>query len=118
MEIQGYNMPDDLYYEENHYWIRVEGDVLVMGMDDFAQQLAGEIVYVQLPFEGKKLKKARNSPRWNPASGWVKFLPPSTASCSKAMRNWNPVPHLSMKIATVKVGCIKSSRPIWLSSMN
>jgi len=59
MEIQGYNMPDDLYYEENHYWIRVEGDVLVMGMDDFAQQMAGEIVYVQLPFEGKKLKKGK-----------------------------------------------------------
>ena len=59
MEIQGYNMPDDLYYEENHYWIRVEGDSLVMGMDDFARQMAGEIVYVQLPFEGKKLKKGK-----------------------------------------------------------
>ena len=59
MEIQGYNMPDDLYYDENHYWIKVEGDILVMGMDDFAQQLAGEIVYVQLPFEGKKLQKGK-----------------------------------------------------------
>ena len=59
MEIQGYNMPDDLFYEENHYWIRVEGDILVMGMDDFAQQMAGEIVYIQLPFEGKKLKKGK-----------------------------------------------------------
>jgi glycine cleavage system H protein len=59
MEIQGYNMPDDLYYEENHYWIRVAGDLLVMGMDDFAQQMAGEIVYVQLPFEGKKLKMGK-----------------------------------------------------------
>jgi glycine cleavage system H protein len=55
MEIQGYNMPDDLHYEENHYWVKVEGDILVMGMDDFAQQMAGEIVYAQLPFEGKKL---------------------------------------------------------------
>ena len=55
MEIQKYNMPEELYYEENHYWIRVEGDILVMGMDDFAQQMAGEIVYVQLHFEGKKL---------------------------------------------------------------
>ncbi len=55
MEIQGYSMPDDLHYEENHYWVKVQGDILVMGMDDFAQQMAGEIVYVQLPFEGKKL---------------------------------------------------------------
>ena len=59
MEIQGYNMRDDLYYEENHYWVRVDGDLLVMGMDDFAQQMAGEIVYIQLPFEGKKLKKGK-----------------------------------------------------------
>ena len=55
MKIEGYNMPDDLHYEEHHYWVKVEGDILVMGMDDFAQEMAGEIVYVQLPFEGKKL---------------------------------------------------------------
>jgi glycine cleavage system H protein len=55
MEIQGYSMPDDLSYEEHHYWVKVEGDILVMGMDDFAQKMAGEIAYVQLPFEGKKL---------------------------------------------------------------
>jgi len=59
MEIQGYNMPDDLYYEENHYWLKIQGDILVMGMDDFAQQMAEQIVYVQLPFEGKKLKKGK-----------------------------------------------------------
>jgi len=55
MEIRGYNMPEDLYYEQNHFWVRDEGDILVMGMDDFAQMLAGEIVYVQLPEEGKAL---------------------------------------------------------------
>jgi glycine cleavage system H protein len=55
MQIQSYQMPDDLYYEKNHYWVRVDGDFLIMGMDDFAQQMAGEIVYVQLPFEGKQL---------------------------------------------------------------
>jgi len=56
MEIQGYNMPEELYYEKNHFWVRPEGDILIMGMDDFAQQMAGEIVYVQLPDEGKKLR--------------------------------------------------------------
>jgi len=55
MEIQGYTLPDELYYEENHYWVKEEGDLLVMGMDDFAQKMAGEIVFVQLPEEGKEL---------------------------------------------------------------
>jgi glycine cleavage system H protein len=59
MDIRGYNMPEDLYYEENHFWIRDEGDTLLMGMDDFAQLLAGEIVYVQLPDEGKELKAGK-----------------------------------------------------------
>jgi len=59
MEIEGYNMPDNLYYEENHYWVKVEGDLLVMGMDDFARKMAGDIVYVQLPFEGKALKLSK-----------------------------------------------------------
>ena len=59
MEIQGYNMPDELYYEENHFWVRDDGDVLTMGMDDFAQKMAQEIVYVQLPDEGKTLKTGK-----------------------------------------------------------
>ncbi len=59
MEIQGYNMPLELYYEENHYWVKIDGDSILIGMDDFAQQLAGEIVFVQLPGAGKKLKKGK-----------------------------------------------------------
>ncbi len=59
MEIQGYNMPDELYYEENHFWVRDDGDALTMGMDDFAQKMAQEIVYVQLPDEGKTLKTGK-----------------------------------------------------------
>jgi glycine cleavage system H protein len=59
MDVQGYNLPEDLYYEKNHYWVKVEGDMLVMGMDDFAQQLAGDIVFVQLPFAGKTLKTGK-----------------------------------------------------------
>jgi glycine cleavage system H protein len=59
MEIQGYNLPDELYYEENHFWVKEEGDLIVMGMDDFAQKMAGEIVYVQLPDEGKALSAGK-----------------------------------------------------------
>jgi glycine cleavage system H protein len=60
MEIEGYNLPDGLYYEKNHFWARVEGDLVVMGMNDYAQKMAGEIVYVGLPPEGKKLIQGKN----------------------------------------------------------
>ncbi len=59
MEIQGYNLPEDLYYEKNHFWVKAEGDLLVMGMDEFAIKMAGEIVYVQLPPEGKRLEAGK-----------------------------------------------------------
>ncbi|MBT6341652.1 MAG: glycine cleavage system protein GcvH [Desulfobacula sp.] len=59
MDIQGYHIPENLFYEEHHYWVMVEDDILKMGMDDFAQKMAGEIVFVQLPFEGKRLKKGK-----------------------------------------------------------
>ncbi|MCB2192662.1 MAG: glycine cleavage system protein H [Deltaproteobacteria bacterium] len=59
MDIQGYDIPEELYYDPDHFWVRPEGDELVIGMNDFAQKMAGEIVYVQLPDDGKKLKKGK-----------------------------------------------------------
>ena len=76
MEIKGYNLPEDLYYDKGHFWVRIEGDIMVMGMDDFAQQLAGEIVYVQLPFEGKKLKKGKKFAKVESGKWLGKILAP------------------------------------------
>jgi len=59
MEFESYNMPDELYYDPNHFWVRQEGELLAMGMDDFARKLAGQIVFVQLPEEGKLLKQGK-----------------------------------------------------------
>lgn len=55
MDIEGYDFPEDLYYDNDHFWLRPEGELLVMGMDSFGQHLAGDIVFIQLPAEGKKL---------------------------------------------------------------
>ena len=37
MEISGFNLPDELYYEENHFWLLPQEDLIIMGMDDFAR---------------------------------------------------------------------------------
>jgi glycine cleavage system H protein len=44
--------PSDLKYDKEHEWVRVEGDVVVVGVSDFAQDQLGEVVYVDLPAEG------------------------------------------------------------------
>jgi glycine cleavage system H protein len=59
MEIEGYTFPDDLYYDREHYWCRVEGNVVITGTTDFAQKMAGEIVYVQLPLIGKSITQGK-----------------------------------------------------------
>jgi glycine cleavage system H protein len=52
-EIEGYNMPDDLYYHSEHAWAKVEDDGKVrVGMDDLFAKTAGDIVYVDMPMEG------------------------------------------------------------------
>jgi len=50
-EIKGYNMPDDLYYHKEHSWARVDGTRVTVGMTDFFQKEAGDIVFVDFPEE-------------------------------------------------------------------
>jgi glycine cleavage system H protein len=59
MDFEGYSLPDELYYHKEHYWARVEGDLVVMGSTDFAQKLAGQIVYVELPGPGRAVEQGK-----------------------------------------------------------
>lgn len=59
MNVDGYNMPDDLYYDRGFMWARVEGNVVTVGLVDFAQKLAGDISYVEMPFEGDEVKQGQ-----------------------------------------------------------
>jgi glycine cleavage system H protein len=59
MEIEGYVFPDDLYYHKEHFWAKVEGNAVIVGTSDFAQKLAGQIVYVELPSRGKVLEQGK-----------------------------------------------------------
>jgi glycine cleavage system H protein len=43
MKIDEYDLPDDLYYHEEHTYAKVEGDLIVVGVTDFAQKMAGTI---------------------------------------------------------------------------
>ena len=57
-EIEGYNMPDELYYHKEHAWARVEDDGNVtVGMNDMFQKTSGDIVSVDLPMEGDEVEQ-------------------------------------------------------------
>jgi len=50
-------VPKDLKYTKEHEWIRVEGNVGVIGITDFAQSQLSDIVYVELPETGTEVKQ-------------------------------------------------------------
>ncbi len=46
-----------VYYTEDHEWLRVEGDTATVGITNYAQEQLGDLVFVELPEAGRKMKK-------------------------------------------------------------
>jgi glycine cleavage system H protein len=59
MEIEGYIFPEGLYYHKEHFWAKIEGSLVMMGFNDFAQKLAGQIIFVELPSVGKSTEQGK-----------------------------------------------------------
>jgi glycine cleavage system H protein len=47
----------DLLYSQDHEWVRVEGEEVVLGISDYAQDQLSDVVYVELPEEGDTFEK-------------------------------------------------------------
>ena len=45
-------------YTEDHEWLAVDGDIVTVGITDYAQSQLGDVVFVELPKVGRSLKKA------------------------------------------------------------
>jgi len=48
--------PQDCRYSKDHEWIRLEGELGVVGITDYAQQQLGDVVFLELPEKGTSLK--------------------------------------------------------------
>jgi glycine cleavage system H protein len=69
-QIDRFEFPDELYYAQDHVWAHVEGNIVTIGLSQFGQDLAGKIVYVEVPRVGRKV--AKNEPFMSMESGkWV-----------------------------------------------
>jgi glycine cleavage system H protein len=51
------NVPSNLKFTKDHEWVRVEGDIAVIGITDFAQHELGDIVYVEIETVGENIEK-------------------------------------------------------------
>jgi glycine cleavage system H protein len=49
------NHPSDLKYASTHEWVKIEGDLVVTGISDHAQDALGDLVYVEMPEVGQQV---------------------------------------------------------------
>jgi glycine cleavage system H protein len=60
VEIFGYHFPDELYYHRDHCWVKVEiSDKVIIGLNEFFIKEAGEIINVDLPYEGEEIEMGK-----------------------------------------------------------
>ena len=58
MKVGDYELPDDLYYYEQHTWVKIEGDLVRVGLDSIGLARAGKIVFVRVK-KGKVVKQGK-----------------------------------------------------------
>lgn len=51
----------ELRYSEEHEWVRVEGDIAVIGISDYAQDQLGDVVFVELPEPGRGVARGEEA---------------------------------------------------------
>ena len=51
------NVPENLFYTKDHEWLKVDGEVGVVGVTDFAQGELGDVVFIEIETMGETLKK-------------------------------------------------------------
>ena len=54
------NFDDSVKYQKSHEWARKDGDLVVVGISDYAQDSLGDVVFVELPEVGATLKQGES----------------------------------------------------------
>ncbi len=55
------NLPKDLKYTKEHEWSKAAGDLVIVGITDFAQHQLTDVVFVELPQKGKQVKQTERA---------------------------------------------------------
>ncbi|OYT31146.1 glycine cleavage system protein H, partial [Candidatus Woesearchaeota archaeon ex4484_78] len=57
MKFREFEFPEQLYYNDDYSWVRLDGDTAIVGVSDFGAKLVKQFVFVELPKKGKEIKK-------------------------------------------------------------
>jgi len=59
VKIEGNDFPEDLYYHRGHMWVKVEGDRVRVGYNDWAQEAAGKLLNLNTKKAGRSVKSGK-----------------------------------------------------------
>ena len=57
VKVENYEVPEGMYFSKDFEWIKIEGEMVRMGITDYAQKSLREIVYAELPTVGSEVKQ-------------------------------------------------------------
>ncbi|MHA1410665.1 MAG: glycine cleavage system protein H [Candidatus Odinarchaeia archaeon] len=60
VKVDKYELPDDLYYNDDHIWVKVEDGKARLGLNDFGQVIAGKILFARTRPQGKEIKAGKS----------------------------------------------------------
>ncbi len=82
VQVDGYNLPDELYYTTGHTWARVEKDgTVTVGLDDFGQKGAKNVTFIDVVSEGDKVESLKGFGTLESAKWIGKLISPVSGTC-------------------------------------
>ncbi|DAC50341.1 MAG TPA: glycine cleavage system protein GcvH [Candidatus Thalassarchaeaceae archaeon] len=88
------DLPEHLYYTADHEWIRIDGDELVVGITDHAQDALTDIVYVELPDVGMIIEEQDEFASIESVKSVSGIFAPLSGSISKVNEELDDSPEL------------------------
>jgi len=88
------DIPEDLCYTEEHEWVRLEGDEVVVGITDHAQDALTDIVYVELPDVGLSVNEGDEFASVESVKSVSSIFAPLTGELSAVNESLDDAPEL------------------------
>jgi glycine cleavage system H protein len=88
------NFPKDLKYTKDHEWARIEGNVAVVGITDYAQEKLGSIVFVEFPPLGKSVKKGETVVTVDSVKAVAEVYSPLSGQVEEANESLKDIPEI------------------------
>ena len=88
------DIPEDLCYTEEHEWVRLEGDEVIVGITDHAQDALTDIVYVELPDVGMSVNEGDEFASVESVKSVSSIFAPLTGELSAVNESLDDAPEL------------------------